>query len=135
MNTAEDLGQNSPLVLNLRRQLDLGSQSLTLRQQHRLAQARKVALLQQRQVSHLQLALSGSHTLPHEHLKARHWAAALTCVLVLAGALLFLQEWEQSRHQEELADIDSAVLSDDLPVSAYLDHGFKHFVLAAQDGQ
>ena len=135
MKTTEDLGRNDPRLLKLRRQLDQGSQSLTLRQQHRLAQARKIALAQQRQVSNVQLALAGSYTLPHEHLKARHWAAALTCVLLLAGALLFLQEWEQSKHQEELADIDSAVLSDDLPVSAYLDHGFKHFVLTAQDGQ
>jgi hypothetical protein len=49
---------------------------------------------------------------------------------LLAGALLFvgLYQFEQQQKITETADIDAAVLSDDLPLSAYLDHGFNAYL-------
>jgi hypothetical protein len=49
---------------------------------------------------------------------------------LLAGALLFvgLYQFEQQQKIRETADIDVAVLSDDLPLTAYLDHGFNAYL-------
>lgn len=40
--------------------------------------------------------------------------------------------WEHEQHIKDLADIDAAVLSDELPLSAYADHGFNAYVKRAQ---
>ncbi|MBU6494494.1 MAG: DUF3619 family protein [Burkholderiales bacterium] len=44
----------------------------------------------------------------------------LALILVLAG----ISYWERQQRINDLADIDAAVMSDELPLSAYLDHGF-----------
>lgn len=49
-------------------------------------------------------------------------------VLLVGGCLAGLFQIEQERRIEELADVDVAVLSDDLPISAYADHGFNAFL-------
>ncbi len=49
--------------------------------------------------------------------------------VVLVGACLAgLYQFEQDRRIEELADVDSAVLNDELPISAYTDQGFNAFL-------
>ena len=49
--------------------------------------------------------------------------------LVLVGACLSgLYQFEQQKRIEELAEMDAAVLEDDLPISAYADHGFNAFL-------
>ncbi len=49
-------------------------------------------------------------------------------VLALAIGLAGIFHHEQQRQMREIADIDIAVLSDELPPSAYADSGFKAFV-------
>ncbi|WP_374622435.1 DUF3619 family protein [Pandoraea sp.] len=49
-------------------------------------------------------------------------------VIGLAG----LAYWEHQQHIQDLADIDAAVLSDELPLSAYADHGFNAYLKRAQ---
>ncbi len=133
MKTTEYFNRTA-LTRLVRQQLDSGAQALTLRQQHRLAQARKTALAHQRQVLHTQLVLTpAGHAQHQEHPKASHWATAIVCLLILVGGLLALHSLEQDKRVEELADIDAAVLTDDLPMSAYLDHGFKRFAQAQND--
>ena len=39
--------------------------------------------------------------------------------------------WEDMQRTAELADIDAAMLSDDLPLNAYLDHGFNAYLSRA----
>ena len=39
--------------------------------------------------------------------------------------------WEDQQRTAELADIDAAMLSDDLPLNAYLDHGFNAYLSRA----
>lgn len=53
---------------------------------------------------------------------------------LLAGVLIFvgLYEYEQEQRIAEMAEIDVAVLSDELPLSAYADQGFNAF-LAKRD--
>lgn len=49
---------------------------------------------------------------------------------LLLGVVLFfgLYQYEQQQRISETADIDAAVLSDELPLSAYLDHGFNAYL-------
>ncbi|WP_075257757.1 DUF3619 family protein [Herbaspirillum camelliae] len=49
---------------------------------------------------------------------------------LLAGIILFagLYQHENAKRVSYLADIDAAVLSDELPLSAYLDHGFNAYL-------
>ena len=51
-----------------------------------------------------------------------------SAVLLVAACLVGLYQFEEDRRIEELADVDSAVLNDDLPISAYADHGFNQFI-------
>lgn len=49
---------------------------------------------------------------------------------LVVGAILFvgLYQYEQQRRISETADIDAAVLADELPLTAYLDHGFNAYL-------
>ncbi|HJW55420.1 MAG TPA: DUF3619 family protein [Burkholderiaceae bacterium] len=49
---------------------------------------------------------------------------------LLAGVVLFisLYQYEQQHRISETADIDVAVLTDELPLTAYLDHGFNAYL-------
>lgn len=49
-------------------------------------------------------------------------------LLVLAAGLVFIYQMEEQKHISEMAEIDAMVLSDDLPISAYLDQGFNAFL-------
>ncbi|MCS0465728.1 DUF3619 family protein, partial [Burkholderia mallei] len=54
---------------------------------------------------------------------ARAWPLAL-----LLARLIGIAYWEDMQRTAELADIDAAMLSDDLPLTAYLDHGFNAYL-------
>jgi len=49
-------------------------------------------------------------------------------VIVLAAGLIGIYQFEQRRHISDIAEIDALVLSDELPLSAYLDHGFNAYL-------
>jgi hypothetical protein len=55
----------------------------------------------------------------------------LAAVFGLAG----LYQYEQHQRIAELAELDAAVLSDELPLTAYLDHGFNAYVAAQPQTQ
>lgn len=57
--------------------------------------------------------------------------------IVLAGAALILalfgiQYWQRAPSVEELAEIDAALLSSDLPINAYLDNSFDTWLKRSQ---
>lgn len=59
------------------------------------------------------------------------WLGRLgVAVPLLAGIILFagIYQHENAKRVDDLAEIDAAVLSDELPLSAYLDHGFNAFL-------
>jgi Na+-translocating ferredoxin:NAD+ oxidoreductase RnfG subunit len=60
-------------------------------------------------------------------------AGAILPLLALVAALAGVYQYEEERRIAELAEIDAAVLSDELPLTAYLDHGFNQYL--AQRGQ
>lgn len=49
-------------------------------------------------------------------------------LLVLAGGLLIINVVQDELGARELADIDAALLTDDLPPAAYVDTGFAQFL-------
>ncbi|AKJ28492.1 DUF3619 family protein [Caldimonas brevitalea] len=54
-------------------------------------------------------------------------ASLLPLVLLLAG-LFLIEQLHDEQQAEEAADIDSALLADDLPPAAYTDPGFAEFL-------
>jgi hypothetical protein len=47
-------------------------------------------------------------------------------MLVASGAAIYT--WQQNQRAAELEEIDSLLLSDDLPIDAYLDRGFQNWL-------
>ena len=47
-------------------------------------------------------------------------------LLVASGATLY--NWQQNRLAAEVEEIDSLLLTDDLPIDAYLDRGFQNWL-------
>ena len=47
-------------------------------------------------------------------------------LLIAAGATIYT--WQQDQRAAELVDIDSQLLTDDLPIDAYLDRGFQNWL-------
>ncbi len=59
-------------------------------------------------------------------------SVALPVIVVFAG-LVGMYQVEKRQHIVELAEIDAMVLSDELPLNAYIDHGFNAYL--AQQGE
>jgi Protein of unknown function (DUF3619) len=68
--------------------------------------------------------------LPHRRSPLRRFALAWPLV-ALVVSLVGIAYWEDQQRTAELADIDAAMLSDDLPLNAYLDHGFNAYLSRA----
>jgi hypothetical protein len=49
-------------------------------------------------------------------------------LVVLCASLVGIYQFEQEQRIAEMAELDAAVLSDELPLSAYLDHGFHAYL-------
>jgi hypothetical protein len=47
---------------------------------------------------------------------------------LLVGGLAGIYSWEQNQRIAEVEDIDAQLLTDDLPVEAYLDRGFQDWL-------
>jgi len=60
------------------------------------------------------------------------WRGLSTRVLlplaVLAIAVSGIYSWQEKRRVAELVEIDSQLLTDDLPIDAYLDRGFQNWL-------
>lgn len=100
----------------------------------RLAAARKAALARKKahvevRVARTAPALAGSGTAGFGHAFGwmNRFSVALPLVLMLCG-MVGVYQYEQQQSIAELAELDAAVLSDELPLSAYLDHGFNAYI-------
>lgn len=60
--------------------------------------------------------------------------ASIMPLVVLVGGLLLIDQWHERAQIEAAADVDVALLADDLPPDAYSDAGFVEF-LKQQDPQ
>jgi hypothetical protein len=53
-------------------------------------------------------------------------------IIALAAGLVFIHKFENERRANEVAEVDAALLTDDLPPSAYADPGFIQFLKSNQ---
>lgn len=106
----------------IRHVLDHGTDSLGRKTCDKLQEARRVALVRQKApIAGLSLAgvgqVVGDVLLPQ--------ARTLAALLALAVGVVGTYYWNNFQQAAENEEIDSALLADDLPINAYLDHGFR----------
>jgi hypothetical protein len=134
MNHTEEL----EFSYRVRRALDARNEALPAATASRLAAARKLALTHKKaEVRAARPAFAGATPAGFWSFQPSHsWLGRLgVAAPLLAGLMLFigLYQYEQQSHINEIADLDAAVLSDELPLSAYADHGFNAFLAKRGD--
>lgn len=64
------------------------------------------------------------------------WLASVVPLVALVGGLVLIHDLQRDARLKELAEVDSALLTDDLPPSAYADPGFMQYLRSdANDGK
>lgn len=124
------------LAYKLSHALDESANTVSANTAERLASARKIALSRKKQgvavpafVPQPALASYGSAPTPSHSRWA--WLGRMGLALPLAAlvfGLFAIYQFEQQQQIMDSASIDAEVLTDDLPISAYLDHGFDAFL-------
>jgi hypothetical protein len=125
----------------VKRALDANLEHLPESTTQSLAEARRVALARKKTTAPVrvvapQFALAGALSGNFTPSSSFSWLGRLgVAIPLLAGVMLFagLYEHEHKQRISALAEIDAGVLSDELPLSAYLDHGFNAYL--AQQGE
>lgn len=116
----------------IRRALDEGLDHLPYRVTNRLERARSLALERMPEpaaesLRTARLAAATGHAPPPDPDDPGPWLRWLA--VPLAGAVLFaglvaVSQWSDQRRAQEIADIDVAMLADDVPLTVYADKGF-----------
>ena len=120
------------LAARIIKQLDHGIENLDAGTRERLAAARRVALAQYRERPEPVFGLAWAGNAIHymgggqRAQGARYMIAVTTLVLAMIG----FAYW-QSIASNDYADIDISLLTDDLPIYAYLDTGFDSWLKRA----
>ena len=106
----------------VKQHLNSGLHELDTETTTRLAAARQSALAHQKQPVQLSvLATAGNFVLHHvDNFRVKQTLAAFA---ILFG-IIFSTFWIAEQRITELGDLDSALLSDDLPIGAFTDQGF-----------
>jgi Protein of unknown function (DUF3619) len=118
--------------------LDASCQKLPHDIQERLRSSRVLALeiaqrslaAQTQTATHTIVQGNGTAVLGHgdEGLNVFSRIASLFPLIALIAGLFFIQHLVEDNRAGELAEVDSAMLSDDLPPTAYADPGFLQFL-------
>ncbi len=88
----------------------------------RLENAREIALTKQK----ISSRTSSSATFDLLNLRSSiNWVGML---LVTSIVLFFVVDWQQNSRISDIADLDTAILSDSVPPDAYADEGFRVFL-------
>ncbi|MDP3785571.1 MAG: DUF3619 family protein [Undibacterium sp.] len=117
----------------VRRAMTESTETIPASTLERLASARQLALSRQKQatpsvVFALGGVLAGNHGTQHSQ---KSWLKKIWItlpLLVLMIGLYAIYEHEQEQQINDLAEIDAAVLVDELPPDAYLDSGFNAYL-------
>ncbi|MBP9713654.1 MAG: DUF3619 family protein [Sterolibacterium sp.] len=110
----------------VRHHLDLSTGNVDALTLNKLMMARQAALAQHKLAPIAGLRLAGVGNILNETLMPR--ARTLFALLALAVGVTGSYFWSHFQQAEENEEIDSALLSDDLPINAYLDHGFHEWL-------
>ena len=92
--------------------------------------AARVRAVSARRVSSVLVQADGTLTLDaaHDRLRPLGWLASILPLIALIVGLVTIKQFQDERRAREVADIDTALLTDDLPPSAYTDPGFLRFL-------
>jgi hypothetical protein len=107
----------------------------------RLAAARARALARKKADAPVQLQHKPAQRRPSFTLSG--WAAVFSTpwiarvatvapLVAMVAGLVGVYQGQQEQRVAELAELDAAVLSDDLPLTAYTDHGFNAYLVQQQ---
>ena len=93
----------------------------------RAARVRAVAA---RRISPVVVQANGTLVLGsgQDRLRPLGWLASFLPLVALVVGLITIKHFQDENRARELADIDTALLTDDLPPSAYTDPGFLRFL-------
>lgn len=132
--------KESEFVRELRRALDESAASLPASATDRLATARRTALARKKHEAEpvfvrapafaaggIPAGMPAGLPAPRRRSPLARFALAWPLAALVAG-LFAIAYFEDQQRTSELADIDAAMLSDDLPLNAYLDHGFNAYL-------
>jgi hypothetical protein len=106
----------------LRQHLNRGLHELPAGTVGRLEAAKQRALAQQKVAMH-QSVLAGAASFVQQHLDQLRLKQVFLALLVVLGLASYTY-WYTDQSIAELELIDSALLSDDLPIAAFTDQGF-----------
>ena len=119
------------IAYQIKQHLNNSLRTLPADKTERLRAARERALAHQRKARGVQLAGAlGTGPVDVGHFE---WLGHLVPVLVLAAGLTGISYWHQTNRAEENADIDTQMLIDELPPSAYADKGFAAWIKRGQE--
>jgi hypothetical protein len=125
-------------AMKICRHLDQGTEQLSYRVQERLAAARAAALA--RVPEPVDVAAGSTpesiptppavrNPPPVDGPSPWWWRLAATVVpLLLVAGIFLVDSVHQEQSAEELAEVDAALLTDDVPLVAYADHGFGVYI-------
>lgn len=134
MNQIDTSDAQARFARRITHALDRSAAALPADTLERLASARKAALRVQRTAVAQPVPVwqavpagvrGGRGPSRYSFLRAVFAASAL---LIVGVGVAGIYQVEQERRIEDLAELDSAVLNDDLPISEYADHGFNAFL-------
>jgi hypothetical protein len=121
-------------VYKVRHALNENLENLPASTTEKLASARTIALSRKKKTSPLQALLPQAALAGEDGRLLRgplSWlermGLAVPLVALVAG-LIGIYQFEQEQRIKELAEMDAAVLSDELPLSAYVDDGFNAYL-------
>jgi hypothetical protein len=122
------------LAYKIRHALNDNLDNLPASTTDRLAAARAQALARKKADAPVRAASQRRAAFDLGSLFSMQWVARAAVVAPLLG-MVGVYQYEREQRVAEVAELDAAVLSDDLPLTAYTDHGFNAYLAQQQQAQ
>jgi hypothetical protein len=112
------------------RRLSAGTDEMSYEARERLraARVRALAARKQEEVAPVTVGRGGVATLGFGERTWFNRIASVLPLVILAAGLVFIHTFQTERRASELAEVDAALLTDDLPPAAYADPGFVQYL-------
>jgi len=126
------------LAYKIRHALNENLDNLPASTTERLAAARAAALARKKADAPVRAAAQAGRQRPSFELRsvfAMPWlgrVAVIAPLVAMVAGLAGIYQAEHEQHAGDLAELDAAVLSDDLPLTAYTDSGFNAYLVQQQ---